>query len=93
VKWIFSVRYAPEGVIDGWRRAVVGLARESTVEAALALAKVPEEVRQEIRAEPTVRNFIEGKLDPEGNGHYVPCPMRPGASWIVCIGPVQMVIS
>jgi len=93
--WIFSVRYAPEGELDCRRRAVVGPARASTVEAALSLAEVPEAVRKEIRADPTVRDFIEDRLDPEGNGHYVHPPIGKGlfASWLVCIGSVQTVLS
>jgi hypothetical protein len=90
--WIFSVRYAPEGVRDFTRRAVVGPARASTVEAALHLAGVPENVRTEIRSDPTVRNFVEGHLDADGYGYYVPDPMPTSSSWLVCIGPVHEVI-
>lgn len=90
--WIFSVRYAPEGVREFCRRAVVGPARASTVEAALHLAGVPEDVRAEIRAAETVRQFVEGGLDPELTGYYVPCPVPASSSWLVCIGPVHGVI-
>jgi hypothetical protein len=98
--WIFTVRYASEVAFDVRdrcrRRTVVGPARASTVEAALHLAGVPEAVRAEIRADETVRGFIEGTLDPEANGYYVlqPFPMsRPWAqSWVVCIGPVHEVL-
>jgi hypothetical protein len=88
MNWIFSIRYAPEGVRDFRRRAVVGPARPSTVEAALHLAGVPEAVRAEIRADATVRIFIEGALASE-EGYYV-CPMS--GSWHVCIGPVHEVL-
>ena len=90
--WIFSVRYAPEGVRDFVRRAVVGPARASTVEAALHLACVPESVRAEIQSHSTVRSFVEGQLDAEGHGSYVPHPMPASSSWLVCIGPVHEVI-
>ena len=91
--WIFTVRYAPEGVQDFWRSAVVGPARESTVEAALHLAEVPEAIRAEICAEQTVRDFIEGRLDPESTGYYVTHPMRASSSaWLVCLGSVHEVL-
>lgn len=90
--WVFSIRYAPEGVRDLCRRAVVGPARSSTVEAALHLAGVPEDVRAEIRANETVRKFVEGALDPELTGYYVPSPFPTASSWLVCIGPVHEVI-
>ena len=62
--WIFTVRYWEEGRsldIDRW--AVVGPGRASTVEAALHLASLPEEVRAQIRANSTVREFVDGLLD------------------------------
>lgn len=90
--WMFSVRYAPEGVRDFKRRAVVGPACASTVEAALHLAKVPEEVRAQIRAEQTVRDFIDGRLDADGHGYYVPKPLHTASEWLVCIGPVHEVL-
>lgn len=90
--WIFSVRYAPEGERDFRRRAVVGPARASTVEAALHLAGVPEAMRAEIRADQTVRDFVDGKLDPDRTGYYVPKPMLTSAEWLVCIGPVHEVL-
>jgi hypothetical protein len=49
---------------------------------------VPEAVRAEIRADATVRMFIEGALASE-EGYYV-CPMS--GSWHVCIGPVHEVL-
>jgi hypothetical protein len=90
--WIFSIRYAAEGVRDFHRRAVVGPAHASTVEAALRLACVPENVCAEIRSDPTVRSFVEGGLDAEGYGCYVPCPMPSSSSWLVCLGPVHEVM-
>jgi hypothetical protein len=90
--WLFSIRYAAEGVRDFHRRAVVGPASASTVEAALHLAGVPEDVRAEIRSDPTVRRFVEGGLDAEGHGYYVPDPMPSSSSWLVCIGPVHEVM-
>lgn len=90
--WIFSVRYWSEDVRDFCRRAVVGCARASTVEAALHLAEVPESIRAEIRAEQTVRDFVDGKLDPERTGYYVPEPMSASSRWLVCIGPVHEVL-
>ena len=90
--WIISVRYAAEGVRDFRRRAVVGPACASTVEAALHLAEVPEAVRADIRAQQTVRDFVDGRLDPDGTGYYVPKPMPAASEWLVCIGPVHAVI-
>ena len=90
--WLVSVRYAPEGVRDFVRRAVVGAARSSTVEAALHLAAVPESVRAEIRAHQVVRDFVDGKLDHDSYGYYVPNPLPAASSWLVCIGPVHEVI-
>lgn len=96
--WIFSIRYwdpsrrgqAPK--VDRW--AVVGPGRSSTVEAALHLAQVPEELRAEVRSHETVRNFVEGKLDPARTGYYVEAPAREDKSspWLVCIGPVDEVL-
>lgn len=87
--WIVSVRYsdkeAPFGLRD--RAAVVGPARTSTVEAALHLASVPEAIRAEICACEIVRDFIEGRLDPERSGYYTS-----GPSWAVCIGSVHDVL-
>ena len=91
--WLVSVRYAPDGARDFHRRAVVGSSCASTVESALRLADVPEAVRAEIRANPVVQKFIDGQLDHEGFGYYVPCPMPTSSSWLVCIGPVHEVIS
>lgn len=89
--WIFSICYA-----EGSRRAVVGPARSSTVETALHLAGVPEEVRAEIRADATVRLFVEGALDPGDPGYYThsrvvdaPTAWR---SWDVRIGSVHEVL-
>lgn len=95
--WIFSIRYRPEGERDLRRYAVVGPARASTVEAALHLACVPENVRAEVRSDETVRKFVDGRLDPDGldraSGYYAPCPFPTSSDWIVCIGSVQEVIS
>jgi hypothetical protein len=88
--WIFSVRYGTS-IRDSCRRAVVGPARASTVEAALHLAGVPEAMRAEIRAHQVVRDFVDAKLDPEHTGYYV--SSLPGwSSWVVCIGPVHEVM-
>jgi hypothetical protein len=82
--WIFSVRYADN------RQAVVGPARSSTVEAALHLAAVPEETRALIRGCLLVRDFVEGRLDPECGGcHFY---ASDEASWTICIGTVHEVL-
>ena len=103
MNWIFTVRYCPpqpEGSptlsLDRW--AVVGPPRASTVEAALHLAKVPELYRVEIRGHQTVRDFVDGKLDPAMHGYYVDSPVRREedwqsfAQWTVTIGSVHQVI-
>lgn len=92
-KWIFTVRYRSEGARDLRRFAVIGPARASTVEAALHLAKMPEIVRTEIRADAIVRKFVDGLLDPDGPGYYAPCPLASASDWLVCIGSVQEVLS
>lgn len=90
--WIFSLRYRGEDERVMKRRAVVGPARASTVEAALHLAGVPEETRAEIRADETVRKFVDGLLDPEESGYYAPCPFAAASPWLICIGSVQEVL-
>lgn len=96
--WIFSVRYwddrkgEPLRPDDMHRGAVVGPARSSTVEAALHLAHVSEDIRAAIRADETVRKFVEGALDPASNGYYAPCPFPTSLSWCICIGSVQAVL-
>jgi hypothetical protein len=95
--WIVSVRYCSEDCPVGplglpRRHAVVGPARASTVEAALHLAAVPEEVRAEIRADQTVRNFVDGRLDPAHHGYYITSPCG-ASSWLICIGSIQEVLS
>jgi len=92
MNWIFSIRYAPEGARHFCRRAVVGPMGSSTVEAVLALVEMPETARAEIRADATVRLFVEGALSPEENGYYAPQPFPTSRSWIVCIGPVHEVM-
>jgi hypothetical protein len=92
MNWIFSVRYAPEGVRDFCRRAVVGPAGSLLVEEALDLAAIPETIRAEIRSDATVRLFVEGALDPEESGYYAPQPFPMSRRWIVCIGSVHEVI-
>lgn len=92
--WIFSVLYAADDAPaprDFGRRAVVGLARASTVEAALHLAGMPEELRSEVRLHQIVRDFVEGKLDPASSGYYV-SQWSATTSWSVCIGPVHEVL-
>ena len=61
------------------------------MEAALALAEIPESVRAEIRADATVHLFVEGVLDSEEGGYYAPQPFPTSRSWIVCIGSVHEV--
>jgi hypothetical protein len=90
--WIFSVRYRTADERSLRRTAVVGPAAASTVEAALHLAELPEEVRAEIRGDETVRNFVDGRLDPDESGHYAPCPVATASAWIVCIGSVHEVL-
>ena len=91
--WIFSVRFWPQAnKNDMHRAAVVGPGRASTVEAALHLANVDEAVRAEIRADETVRKFVEGGLDPESNGYYAPCPFPASKSWVVCIASIHQVL-
>lgn len=94
--WIFSVRYSTPGspierlgLRDRW--AVVGPARSSTVEVALHLASVPETIRGEIRTCEIVRDFVEGRLDPERSGYYT--SGGGPSSWAVCIGSVHDVLS
>ena len=85
--WIFSMRVPRDGV---WRRqAVVGPASSSTVEAALHLAGASEEVRAEVRASAIVRDFVEGKLDPDGYGHHV----HGDDAWYATIGSVHVVLA
>ena len=84
-KWIFSVRHSG-------RHAVVGPAGPSTVEAALHLAKLPEDVRSEIRACPIVQEFIDAKLDPAQN-YYYQAPDETILPWAVCIGSVHEVLA
>lgn len=93
--WLFSVRYYEEQValppIERW--AVVGPARSSTVDAALRLAKIPEAVRVEIRANAVVRDFVEGRLDPDKTGYYTHSPAEASrSSWAICIGSVHEVL-
>jgi hypothetical protein len=90
--WILSIRYRGEDERVMHRCAIVGPARASTVEAALHLAGVPEETRAEIRADETVRKFVDGLLDPEESGYYAPSPFATASPWLVCIGSVQEVI-
>jgi len=102
MNWIFSVRFCPpssDGNLPPLERwAVVGPARASTVEAALHLAKVPEHYRAEIRGHQTVRDFVDGKLDPQLHGYYVDSPVRREedwrsfGSWTVGIGSVHRVL-
>ena len=90
--WIFSVRYWTEDGRGPRRLAVVGPARASTVDAALHPANIPESVRAEIRANETVRKFVDGMLDPDMSGYYVSCPVATAAEWVVCIGSVHEVL-
>lgn len=96
--WIFSVRYAARGKRELCRAAIVGPARSSTVEAVLHLAKVPEDTRVEIRMDPTVRQFVEGSLDPEKSGYCTQRSVKQddgdedSDAWFVCIGSVHEVI-
>ena len=90
--WIFSVRVWIEGTHGMKRVAVVGPASAATVEAALRLAGLPEDLRNEIRADETVRKFVEGKLDSEVSGYHTPSPYPVSKSWVVCIGSVHEVL-
>ncbi len=90
--WIFSVRLWADDTHAMRRWAIVGPARASTVEAVLHLADLPEAVRAEIRADETVRKFVEGLLDPEASGYHAPSPFPASRSWVVCIGSIQEVI-
>jgi hypothetical protein len=93
--WIFSVRYWSEDDVSmyGHRYAVVGPAQASTVEAALRPSEMPEVVRAAIRACEVVRDFVDGRLDPDKSGYYVHAHPGSAASWTVCIGSVQEVLS
>lgn len=84
--WIFSVRYSAA------RHAVVGPARSSTVEAALHLAAMPEEARASVRRSALVRDFVEGRLDPERGGYHFYNNADDGISWTICIGSVHEVL-
>jgi hypothetical protein len=94
-RWIFSVRRSCRNVPGLRRTAVVGTARASTVEAALHLAEVPEHARSAIRSCQVVRDFVDGRLDPNKSGYYVAQRLDADRSseWIVCIGSVQEVLS
>ena len=104
MNWIISVRYCPaqrEGsslpYIVRW--AVVGPATASTVEAALHLAKVPEHYRAEVRGHQTVRDFVDGKLDPAHHGYYISSATRRDedwrsyGEWTIGIGSVHEVLT
>ena len=91
--WIFTVCYAPEGSDSFRRYPVVGPARSSTVEAALHLASMPEPVRAQVRADETVRKFVEGRLDPQMHGYYAHNRIGSSPGWAVCIGSVQEVLA
>lgn len=86
--WAVSFRYAASGGRPGnrrhpapedfHRRTVVGPAAASTVEAVFNALGAPEEVRAKVRASGVMRNFVEGRLDPDpayphhtGGRHYV----------------------
>lgn len=96
--WIFSVRYfAPGSDLELRNRwAVVGPARASTVEAALHLANVPEDVRAQVRGCDVVRDFVEGRCDPDRSGYYAYSRVEDdgagSGSWAVCIGSVHEVL-
>ena len=91
--WIFSIRYPDhrDGARTLRRWAVIGPARASTVETALHLAALPEAVRAEIRTSTIVRDFVNGQLDPDKTGYYT--DLNGTASWCICIGSVQEVLS
>ena len=91
--WIFTVCYCPEEGDNLRRHPVVGPARSSTVEAALHLAGASEPVRAQIRADETVRKFVEGRLDPQKHGYYTQSLIGASPSWVVCIGSIQVVLS
>lgn len=92
-RWIFTVHYWPDAAFGQRRGTVVGPARVVTVDTALQLAGVPEDVRVEICAEEKVRAFAEGRLDVETDGFYIHPQHRDRSSpWAVCIGSVHEVI-
>jgi hypothetical protein len=93
-QWIFTVYYHPDGV-NLIRHAVVGPASASTVEAAFHLAKVPEALRAQIRADECVRRFVEDALIPEelNCGCYIRCPIGQKEGWVIRIESVQEVLS
>jgi hypothetical protein len=91
--WIFSIRLWADDPRAQRRWAIVGPARASTVESALRLADLPEAVRAEIRADQTVRKFVNGMLDPETSGYHIQPAFPPALSWVVCIGSIQEVIA
>ena len=91
--WFFSLRlWLDPGKPDITRVAVVGPARPSTVEAALHLARAPENLRAKIRSDTTVRKFIEDTLDPMSNGYYMHSSTGASPEWVICIVSVQEVI-
>jgi hypothetical protein len=91
--WIFSVHcWSNPETYDVQRVAIVGPARQSTVEAALRLVGAPEDLRVEIRANATIRKFVEGALDPSSNGYYVEEPPLSRQPWAVCIASIHEVI-
>jgi hypothetical protein len=50
---------------QGRRHTVVGPACAATVDMALRLAALSNDLNAELRAAPVVRNFVENKLDPD----------------------------
>ncbi len=93
--WIFSVRFIAglQGRKLDTRFAAVGPANIRTVEA--AIRQCPADIADAVRVNATVREFIEGKLDPRRSGYYEhvwdPSGERP--SYVVCIGPVDEVVT
>lgn len=91
--WFFSLRLWPEPEQPNMTRvAIVGPARASTVEAALHIAGAPEDLRTKIRADTTVRKFIEDTLDPAANGYYMHSSTGATPEWVICIASVHEVI-
>ncbi len=91
-QWIFSIHY------NDIRRAVVGPAGVTMVEAALDLVDASDDARADVRGCEIVRDFVEGRLDPGRRGYYHDSyggsyqNPKPGLSWCVCIGPVHEVM-
>jgi hypothetical protein len=88
--WIFSLATAGGGI----HTKVVGPATAVTVEKVLSLSGCSVDMHRQIRADPTVRRFVDGALEPYGRGELVMLNMAPGAGVMygAYIGPVHVVL-